>query len=111
MFNANPVANAPRLPLGNDVPASPRTGRSFKPVAESAAPRGTSVIGPDLTLLGEKITIVCQNKLQVDGDVRGNVHAKQVVISANGSVAGMVCAEKIDVHAVFRARSAPSPSL
>ena len=56
------------------------------------------MIGPDLTLLGEKITIVCQNTLQVDGDVRGNVHAKQVVIAANGSVTGMVCAEKIEVH-------------
>ena len=60
------------------------------------------MIGSDLTLLGEKITIVCQNTLRVDGDVRGNVHAKQVVITASGSVAGMVCAEVIEVHGGVR---------
>jgi cytoskeletal protein CcmA (bactofilin family) len=61
-----------------------------------------SVIGRDLTLLGEGITIISQNKLQVDGDVRGNVHGKQVVITAEGSVVGLVCAEKIEVQGGVR---------
>ncbi len=60
------------------------------------------MIGRDLTLLGEKITIVSQNKLRVDGDVRGNVHGKQVTITEGGSVEGMVCAEKIDVNGAVR---------
>jgi cytoskeletal protein CcmA (bactofilin family) len=60
------------------------------------------VIGNDLTLLGEKITIISQNKLRVDGDVRGNVHGKQVLITAQGSVEGMVCAERIDVEGTVR---------
>ena len=103
MFNANPAANPDKLPLGKEVPASPRTGRPLlKPMAVPTTGRGTSVIGSDLTLIGEKITIVCQNTLQVDGDVRGNVHGKQVVITANGSVAGMVCAEKTEVHGSVR---------
>jgi cytoskeletal protein CcmA (bactofilin family) len=63
---------------------------------------GVSVIGTDLTLLGEKITIISQNKLQVDGDVRGNVHGKQVVITGDGSVVGLVCAEKIEVQGGVR---------
>jgi len=57
----------------------------------------TSVIGSDLTILGEKITIISQNKLQVDGHVRGDVHGKQVIISKDGSVTGKVCAERIEV--------------
>ena len=57
-----------------------------------------SVIGNDLTLLGEKITIVSQRKLRVDGNVRGNVHGKQVVITESGSVHGTVAAEHIEVH-------------
>jgi len=60
------------------------------------------VIGRDLTLLGEKITIVSQNKLRVDGDVRGNVHGKEVIITDGGSVEGMVSAEKIEVHGAVR---------
>ena len=70
--------------------------------ASSLPSTGTSVIGRDLTLLGEKITIVSQNKLRVDGDVRGNVHGKEVIITDGGSVEGMVCAEKIEVHGGVR---------
>src|SRR5262245_19307518 len=72
------------------------TPTSFEPAS------GVSVIGNDLTLLGEKITIVSQNRLQVDGDVRGNVHGKQVMITSKGSVEGMVCAEKIEVQGAVR---------
>jgi len=81
---------------GNGEAPASRSGPS--PFERASAPEsGISVIGTDLTLLGEKISIVSQNKLQVDGDVRGNVHGKQVVITAEGSVVGMVCAEKIEV--------------
>jgi cytoskeletal protein CcmA (bactofilin family) len=83
--------------------SSPRPApSSFEPVASTATMAGTSVIGNDLTLLGEKITIISQNKLQVDGHVRGNVHGKQVLITEQGSVVGMVCAEKIEVRGAVR---------
>jgi len=63
---------------------------------------GTSVIGNDLTILGEKITIISQNKLLIDGHVQGDVHGKQVVISKDGSVTGKVCAETIEVRGSVR---------
>lgn len=65
--------------------------------ADSVEAAGASVIGNDLTILGETIRIVSQNKLQVDGHVIGDVHGKQVVISKGGSVTGNVYAEKVDV--------------
>jgi cytoskeletal protein CcmA (bactofilin family) len=81
----------------------PRSNRTFEPASGTpAAAEGTSVIGSDLTLLGEKITIVSQNRLRVDGDVRGNVHGKEVTITEQGSVVGMVCAEQIEVHGGVR---------
>lgn len=58
---------------------------------------GTSVIGTDLTILGDKITIISQNRLQIDGDIRGDVTGKQVTIGPEGSVTGLVSAEQIDV--------------
>jgi cytoskeletal protein CcmA (bactofilin family) len=82
--------------LGETGPALRSNPTSFEPAS------GISVIGNDLTLLGEKITIVSQNRLQVDGDVRGNVHGKQVMITGKGSVEGMVCAEKIEVQGAVR---------
>jgi cytoskeletal protein CcmA (bactofilin family) len=83
------------------VVAPSRTGPSpFEPSTTSTS--GTSVIGTDLTILGDRITIISANKLQVDGDIRGNVHGKQVVITEEGSVVGMVCAETIEVRGGVR---------
>ncbi len=83
-------------PQGNKA-AAPRAGAS--PFAPAASPQtGVSVIGTDLTILGDKITIISQNKLQVDGQVRGDVHGKEILVSKGGSVTGKVWAEKIDVR-------------
>jgi cytoskeletal protein CcmA (bactofilin family) len=77
---------------------------AFQPAKLHTAPEatGTSVIGNDLTLLGEKITIVSQRRLRVDGNVRGNVHGKEVTVTEGGSVHGMVAAESIEVHGTVR---------
>jgi cytoskeletal protein CcmA (bactofilin family) len=109
MFNAEPKNNfshpkpgpvpfptassaQPSSPAFSQPPSKPSP---FEPAA--AAATGTSVIGTDLTILGDRITIISKNKLQVDGDVRGNVHGKHVVITEEGSVVGTVCAETIEV--------------
>lgn len=99
MFSVDPKTTTPSP--AKTVP-SPGIGKpASRPEPYTPAPgaaNGISVIGRDLTILGDKITIVSQNKLQVDGDVRGDVHGKQVIITAEGSVVGLVCAEKIEVH-------------
>ena len=91
----------PSLPHTNGTAPAARQGPSaFEPSANAAT--GTSVIGTDLTILGDHITIISKNKLQVDGDVRGNVHGKQVLITEEGSVVGMVSAETIEVRGGVR---------
>lgn len=109
MFNtdakSNPIPLQPKpgpASLGAAATAA-RSSPSPSPFEKAAsAPSGTSVIGTDLTILGDRITIISANKLQVDGDVRGNVHGKQVVITEEGSVVGMVCAEHIEVRGGVR---------
>lgn len=76
----------------------PQVTSPFAPASAGAAAAGTSVIGADLTIIGQNIAIISQNKLQIDGDVRGDVHGKQVTISAEGSVIGTVSADEIVVH-------------
>ena len=96
-----PSGPQPGLPQKNRTAPAARSGPSaFEPSAKAAT--GTSVIGTDLTILGDRITIISKNKLQVDGDVRGNVHGKQVVITEEGSVVGLVSAETIEVHGGVR---------
>ena len=97
-------ASGPALttnPSPPGVPTGPSPSGRASPFS-AASVMGQSLIGTDLTILGEKITIISQNKLQIDGDVRGDVNGKQVVIGEEGSVIGTVCAEQIEVRGGVR---------
>ena len=89
MFNSKPDSDPKRFtpppqPNGQQKAASPRPPNT--PFGPAASPQtGVSVIGTDLTILGDKITIISQNKLQVDGQVRGDVHGKEISQSARAA--------------------------
>ena len=104
MFNPRPD-NDPKPfapPEANDQKAkSPRAATSPVALAATAA-TGISVLGSDLTIAGDKITIISQSKLQVDGQIRGNVHGRVVSIGKGGSVTGEIWAERIDVDGAVR---------
>ena len=105
MFNSDVKSNVAQPKPGPALMTAPapvtRSAPSpFDPAKTASS--GTSVIGTDLTILGDRITIISANKLQVDGDVRGNVHGKHVVITEEGSVVGMVSAETIEVRGGVR---------
>ncbi len=100
----NAQSNLPKPPNGS-TRFTPEGTASAWPEGcrvDPAATTGTSVIGDDLTILGQKITIISQNKLEVSGHVHGDVHGKQVMISKNGLVTGKVCAEEIEVSGEVR---------
>lgn len=99
MANPQPAPNTGILSMGMGLrPSPPPTPGAASSPFGPAATMGVSVIGTDLTILGQNIAIISQNKLQIDGDVRGDVVGKQVTISSEGSVIGTVSAEKIEVH-------------
>jgi len=101
----NNVQSSLPKPLNGSARSAPQGPASAPPEGFSvdpAATTGTSVIGNDLTIFGEKITIVSQDKIQVSGQIHGDVHGKQVMISKGGSVIGKVCAEKIEVRGEVR---------
>jgi cytoskeletal protein CcmA (bactofilin family) len=97
-------APKPPVPPSALPPAAPSssTGNGRASPFGAATSMGQSIIGTDLTILGEKITIISQNKLQIDGDVRGDVNGRQVIIGEEGSVVGTVCAEQIEVRGGVR---------
>jgi cytoskeletal protein CcmA (bactofilin family) len=98
VLNSPTNSTQSNLPKPSTGPARSGMTGSSTARGEGETPSGVSVIGNDLTILGEKITIISKNKLQVDGQVRGDVHGRQVTISKGGLVAGQVCAEKIEVR-------------
>lgn len=96
MANPHPASNTGMMSMGLRATPPAVPGTPFQ--ASQNQQSGISVIGTDLTILGQNIAIISQNKLQIDGDVRGDVVGKQVTISGEGSVIGTVSAEKIEVH-------------
>jgi cytoskeletal protein CcmA (bactofilin family) len=102
MATPQPATQSGTLSMGMGLRSTPPPAPGSPFAASALSNAGLSVIGTDLTILGQNIAIISQNKLQIDGDVRGDVVGKQVTISSEGSVIGTVCADKIEVHGGIR---------
>ena len=86
-------------PMGGPSPVAPRSGD----VQFSLG----SIIGNDLTIVGQGLRIITQGTLQVDGKVEGDVIGKEVIVGDKGEVTGVVSGENVvvrgAVHGTIRA--------
>ena len=57
-----------------------------------------SVIGNDLTILGQGLKIIGRCVLQIDGDLSSNVQATEVIVGEKGKVTGMVAGQQVTVQ-------------
>ena len=57
-----------------------------------------SIIGNDLTIMGQGLRIVTRGTLQVDGRIEGDVVGQEVIIGERGHVTGVVCGETVIVR-------------
>lgn len=57
-----------------------------------------SVIGPDLAIVGQRITLVCKSALIISGDVSGDIHGDDITVSETGKVTGTVIARNLSIH-------------
>ena len=57
-----------------------------------------SVIGNDLTIIGQGLRIISRGMLQVDGDIEGDVQAAEVLVGEKGKVTGMVAGTQVVVR-------------
>lgn len=57
-----------------------------------------SIIGNDLTIVGQGLRIVTKGALQVDGRVEGDVVGSEVIIGEQGHVTGVVSGESVTVR-------------
>ncbi len=98
----------PPKPAAQPANPLPSFGAMATPTPAATSPFGAaaeltaSVIGTDLTILGEKITIISKHQLQIDGDVRGDINGRKVTIGPEGSVIGTVTAETVEVRGGVR---------
>ncbi len=83
------------------MPGSQMTTAPKPPSLATAPPTTdgvpTSVIGKDLHIGGEKIFIVCESRLQVDGEIVGDLAGREVIIGETATVTGSVAADAVEV--------------
>ncbi|MGF1650376.1 MAG: polymer-forming cytoskeletal protein [Hyphomicrobiaceae bacterium] len=91
-MNADDRHDAP-IPHSKDAqPQSYRAGRT------STRDDGFSVIGSDLVMLGDNLTIVSRGGVQIDGQIRGDIYAAEIIINTGGRVEGCVSASRVVVR-------------
>ena len=93
------LAEAPAAPT---LP-SPMQGTFSGPMPSNSQPSiGSfstgSIIGNDLTIMGQGLRIVTRGRLQVDGRIEGDVVGNEVIVGANGHVEGVVSGETVVVQ-------------
>ena len=80
-----------QLDAADQVPPLARAGGSRQD--------GTlSIIGNDLTIVGQGLRIITRGTLQVDGKVEGDVVGNEVIIGEKGQVTGVVSGQSVVVH-------------
>jgi len=57
-----------------------------------------SIIGTDLTIVGQGLRIITKGTLQVDGKIEGDVIGNEVIIGEKGHVTGVVFGESVTVR-------------
>ncbi len=102
---SNPDAKTPNgLPTPQTgpslTPPSPPGARDFTSSGSSmmTPARPASIIGPDLAIVGQKITLVCKSALVVAGEVTGDIHGDEVTVGETGKVTGSVSARNLTIH-------------
>ena len=108
----SPPSSQPASPPGLLVPQQPAPVILPNAAVAEAQASHVSIIGSDLVIMGEKITVITKARLLVDGEVRGDINGKEVIIGQSGKVTGTVAANAIEVHGhVYGAVRAQSVTL
>jgi cytoskeletal protein CcmA (bactofilin family) len=88
-------AGSPPRDLGSVERRATRPPREW---ASTAANPAESVIGSDLTIEGQTITIRCQGALSVNGHIHADLYSLQLTVGEEGLVGGSIAAKAVDVY-------------
>lgn len=88
------VAQSPAASPADGSPSSPPPSDDAQPEAGHAT---HSVIGHDLTIEGQAITIRCRGALEVNGRIQAELHSQRLIVGRSGKIEGTIAAETVDV--------------
>lgn len=72
------------------------------PVAMRAPDAPTSVLGPDITIIGQQLVLKTKGSLLIAGQIQGDVHGESVTVGESGNVTGTITARTIAVQGEVR---------
>lgn len=67
-------------------------------MAPAPAAAAASTLGSDLAIVGQQVTIISQSRLVIDGQVRGDINGREIVVGENGRVSGTIVAQSVEVR-------------
>lgn len=92
-------AGAPTSAAAISLPGALPASGFVKPSGPGAEPaRGGSVIGKELSISGQHLTITSKGLLQVDGEIQGDLHCVALIVSEQARITGTVIADTVVVH-------------
>jgi cytoskeletal protein CcmA (bactofilin family) len=62
----------------------------------------TSVLGPDITIIGQQLVLKTKGSLLIAGQIQGDVHGESVTVGESGNVTGTITARTIAVQGEVR---------
>jgi cytoskeletal protein CcmA (bactofilin family) len=87
--------------------AEPLHGRSVdnseaqeSPAARAGWPPAPteSVIGSDLSIEGQSITVRCKGSLRVNGNIQADLHSMQLTVGEEAVISGSIAADTVEVY-------------
>jgi len=102
VFNRKPDPTPPQTPPEMAAPQMRRMDRpaglerqihTITPVADAQ-----SVIGNDLSIEGQSITVRCKGSLKVLGNIEADVHSKELEVGKEATVQGSIAADTVNVY-------------
>lgn len=101
--SANQEGKSQEQPLASSSSHRPNVPPPFPTPSSPGAPghqvpSTASIIGDDLAIVGQKITIVSQSRVHINGTIQGDINGKEVIVGRNGRVAGVITAESVSIE-------------
>lgn len=93
-----PVQPLKSGPLPPFAQSSNSSSSAMGQVAMRAPDAPTSVLGPDITIIGEQLVLKTKGSLLIAGQIQGDVHGESVTVGESGNVTGTITAKTIAVQ-------------
>lgn len=85
-------------PATRGMPEQRANNKSVRAHAQHAVTATTeSVIGNDLSIEGQTITIRCKGSLRVNGDIQADLHSSELEVGREGRITGSIAANTVNV--------------